>query len=350
MRSRLFAIIILAVALAGCDCGGDDTPIGDGGPGSDGTLPGVDGGPGSDGSLPGTDGGPGSDGSLPGMDGGPGSDGSLPGMDGGPGVCTITPCQSHTYLCGNCLDDDGDGLADGDDPDCLGPCDNNEAGFYLGIPGSPPTNCGRDCYYDQDDGPGNDYCEWDFQCDPLEPGPSRCMYSDPPPPSADCPDPQDDRCHDICGPLTPNGCDCFGCCELPARSGMYVYIGSTDMDRNPTCALGDEGDPALCHPCTPVDDCLNTCERCELCLGRTAADLPADCFPPPPVDAGPPTFDAGPPSIDAGPGVDSGPPDPDAGTPPPPTCMDGRQACDLPGLPPCPAGYFCITGCCTFFG
>ncbi len=317
MRWLIICALTLSVGVYGC---GDDGAAGDGGGGGDGG--GLDGATGD-----------GATGDGGGMDGATG--------DGG-GGCTIIMCQAHIRECGDCMDNDGDGLIDQDDPDCLGPCDNNEANFYADIPGSPPTNCNRDCYYDQDDGSGNDDCSWDFQCDPLEPGPDRCMYSDPPPPSADCPDPQSEMCHDFCGPLTPNGCDCFGCCELPARSGMYVYVGTVDPDtREGTCELGSEGDPDLCAPCTPVEDCLNTCERCEICLGRTAEDLPADCFPPPPTDGGVP--DGGSPDGSTTDGaVDSGTP--------PPTCDDGRQACDVPGAPPCPEGYFCITGCCTFFG
>ena len=34
-------------------------------------------------------------------------------------------------------------------------------------------------------------------------------------------------------------------------------------------------DPTVCHPCTPVDACLNTCGTCELCLGKTT--LPPEC-------------------------------------------------------------------------
>src|SRR5262249_19009613 len=39
------------------------------------------------------------------------------------GVCTHTPstspeCQVPTEICGNCIDDDGDGLTDFEDPDC----------------------------------------------------------------------------------------------------------------------------------------------------------------------------------------------------------------------------------------
>jgi hypothetical protein len=245
-------------------------------------------------------------------------------------------CQTHLYACGNCLDDDGDGMIDDRDPDCLGPCSNNEAGFHLMIPGGDSAPCQLDCYYDQDQGPGNDQCEWDHRCDPLEPDQNPlCMYSDPPPPSATCPAMQNTACHDFCGPLTPNGCDCFGCCELPAGSGSYVFIGTVDDADVGTCTLDLATDPAACHPCTPVGDCLNDCGECELCLGRT--ELPPDCIaPPPPTDAGMPR--------------DGAPPPGDAGPPPPARCDPGVQACGLPSDPACPDGWYCLTGCCIFFG
>jgi hypothetical protein len=101
-----------------------------------------------------------------------------------------------------------------------------------------------------------------------------------------------------------------------------------------------------------VAACLNTCGHCELCFGRTT--LPADCFPPPPVDAGPPP-DAYVPDAQY---PDGGHPDayiPDAYVPPmdsgvPPRCDATHAPCGLPGDPPCAMGYFCITGCCTYFG
>ena len=95
---------------------------------------------------------------------------SLP--DGGTGICYITPCQGHLYACGDCLDNDGDGLTDSYDPDCLGACQNNEAGFYGSIPGQNNAPCKSDCYWDQDTGSGNDDCYWDHQCDPLEVSPA----------------------------------------------------------------------------------------------------------------------------------------------------------------------------------
>ena len=242
-------------------------------------------------------------------------------------------CQSHIYQCGNTIDDDGDGLVDELDPDCLGPCDNNETGLHLMIPGGDSAPCKLDCYFDQDQGPGNDYCEWDHRCDPLEPDLNPlCTYRDPPPPSAVCPDPQDDRCDDVCGPLVPNGCDCFGCCNLPSGGDRWVFIGSVDAAGIPTCTMDNVEDDDACHPCTPVANCLNTCEECELCLGKPT--LPPSCFPPPP-DAGPDG------SIPDG-GYDGGIPVPMCGT--------GEQACGVPGLPACPEFYYCLTGCCVFFG
>ncbi len=164
-------------------------------------------------------------------------------------------------------------------------------------------------------------------------------------------------CHSFCSPLTPNGCDCFGCCELPAGSGEYVFLGTLGSDGSPTCTLAaaEAGDHTACHPCTPVADCLNTCDHCELCLGRTT--LPPDCFPPPPppppVDAGH-YPDGGVIPYDAGPTPpDAATPDaatPDAGPPPPPRCGTGIQPCGLPTDPACPTGQYCITGCCVVFG
>jgi hypothetical protein len=165
------------------------------------------------------------------------------------------------------MDDDGDGLIDSRDPDCLGPCDNNEDGYHPGIPSLGGQQCALDCYYDQDQGSGNDTCEWDHRCDPKSPSSlGKCDYQEDPPPSASCPEPQTDSCHDFCDPLTPNGCDCFGCCTFPEISdrteengGKFVYVGSRDGDDNPTCTLDDVTDTEKCHPCTPVEDCYNDC-------------------------------------------------------------------------------------------
>jgi len=79
--------------------------------------------------------------------------------DAGAFTCFITPCQGKLYQCGNCLDDDNDGLYDSQDPDCLGACQNNEKGFFGNIPGQNNAPCKSDCYWDQDTNSGNDKCE-----------------------------------------------------------------------------------------------------------------------------------------------------------------------------------------------
>jgi hypothetical protein len=51
---------------------------------------------------------------------------------GSGGGCTaVTPCQGNIYQCGDCIDNDGDGLIDADDPECTGACDNAEQGFFI---------------------------------------------------------------------------------------------------------------------------------------------------------------------------------------------------------------------------
>ncbi|MEI9940975.1 MAG: hypothetical protein WDO69_27475 [Pseudomonadota bacterium] len=82
-------------------------------------------------------------------------------------TCQKKTCQGKVYLCGDCADNDGDGLVDSDDPDCTGPCDNTEDSYYGGIPGQNNAPCRQDCYFDQDTGSGNDQCFWSQECDPL---------------------------------------------------------------------------------------------------------------------------------------------------------------------------------------
>ncbi|MBK7583446.1 MAG: hypothetical protein IPI67_25050 [Myxococcales bacterium] len=253
----------------------------------------------------------------------------------------IATCQGHAYECGDLIDNDGDGRVDELDPDCLGPCDNTEGSYYGGIPGQNSAPCKMDCYFDQDTGQGNDDCQWNHECDPLAVAPSYppegldkaqkpyCPY-DPnattPGSSATCSElfnTQSALCASYCGPLTPNGCDCFGCCELPAGGGKFVWLGST-VNGIGSCDKASLDDPEKCRPCTPVKACLNNCGACEFCVGKE--ELPAQC-----------TADGGNP--DAG---DAGQPDGGDGT----QCPTNVQACALAGQTPCSSGYYCITGCC----
>jgi hypothetical protein len=270
---------------------------------------------------------------------GGGAGGGAGGGVGGTGVPTMTgTCQGKIYKCGDLLDNDGDGKVDWQDPDCLGTCDDTEDSFYGGIPGQAGPGCIVDCYFDQDSGAGNDGCYWNHACDPNSVAPnyypepengSKCEYD----PKANTPGTsgtceqlnamQADVCHNYCGPLTPNGCDCFGCCELPPGGGQFVFLGSLDKTTGaPSCKLADLADPEKCHPCKPVDACLNGCGKCELCVGKDS--LPPECFP------------------DGGAGGMGGA----GGSGDTMQCPVGIQPCGLPGQADCAINYYCITGCC----
>ena len=225
---------------------------------------------------------------------------------GGEAPCVPAKCRGKDYLCGNCIDDDSDGLVDSLDPDCLGPCDNKEDSLGTGLTSSAAA-CRQDCYFDGNNGAGNDKCEWSHACDPLSVAPDyppsgeeRCAY-DPNSMGFDCAaraDEQPAGCVDSCQALVPNGCDCFGCCELPGRSGNFYFVGGG------SCELDALDDPSRCPPCTQVSSCRNTCEACEACVG-TAPD--ASC------------------------GTDE-------------RCPSDSRACDADV--PCDFGDYCVTGCC----
>lgn len=238
---------------------------------------------------------------------------SSSGGSAGASECVPRSCTNGPpFDCGNCLDDDGDGYIDAEDPDCLGPCHNTESSYFGNIPGQDGGKCQRDCYFDSDSGAGNDDCHWDRSCDRLEPEPDSCPYD---PDSAESCDalaeaPASEKCLDKCLPLVPNGCDCFGCCEIPGADGP-VWLG-TKVDGRPTCDRESVNDPERCRPCTLSTTCFNPCGDCEVCVGR-------------PV--------------------------------PPPNCGDSEMpqecpayapiGCGLPGQSGCSVDYYCITGCCT---
>ena len=198
------------------------------------------------------------------------------------------PCRGKIYQCADGKDNDNDKLVDALDPECTGPCDNDEGSFSLKIPGVNVDTCKHDCYWDYDSGNGNDDCDWSYKCDPKNPGsklkPYVCKYD---PTYKKCPTAQSATCLKICLPITPNGCDCFGCCEIFINGKKYketIYLGS-----GPTCTIKT---PQNCVACTQVTQCLNTCGPCELCLGKTPKDLPAWCFGPK-KDSGPPDAQSG---------------------------------------------------------
>jgi hypothetical protein len=87
-----------------------------------------------------------------------------------------------------------------------------------------------------------------------------------------------EECIRNCVDLTPNGCDCFGCCQI--EDGMQTL----SIQLAETCSmavLSDENKCPRCHvnmnEANSKGPCFNPCGRCELCPGRTADKLPDDC-------------------------------------------------------------------------
>ena len=198
--------------------------------------------------------------------------------DGDGDVPELLPCGNKLYECGDTLDNDMDGLIVLDDPECISPCDDNEGTFKTDLPGQN-NDCKQDCYFDSNSGGGDDTCEWNLQCDPLNPGAQiGCEYD---PNFAMCELEMPDTCLDFCVPLVPNGCDCFGCCEI---EGQFVYLDGAQ------CSL-DNLD--MCESCTFYDNCNNSCEpeNCELCFGQDPDDLPPECEEPECPDELTPCFD-----------------------------------------------------------
>lgn len=145
--------------------------------------------------------------------------------------CVPLRCGGKPTACGDCEDNDGDGLIDAEDPDCYGACDDSETS--LGGRARPcPTDA---CFFDPDCGRGND---------------------------------------SACAALVPNGCDCHGCCEVPGLR-VTVALGSTDDSGSFTCNGSLLGDPSACQPCELDPACHNPCASCELCFGRV--QLPEAC-------------------------------------------------------------------------
>lgn len=221
--------------------------------------------------------------------------------DGAPGTCVpYVAADGTSPQCSDCVDNDGDGRADWLDPECAGPLDNDEKTFGTGIPGDNVDACKQDCFFDGNSGQGDDKCEWNLKCDPkITTG--ACTYD---PAFKNCPPTQSDDCVKNCQKLVPNGCDCFGCCDVRTASGANVSVRL-----NSTCSIADIDDPVKCPPCTVQATCANPCDTCELCVGKTT--LPPEC------------------STGGGPGQ---------------TCSQG-QVCNA--TTPCPDGTFCLTGCCT---
>jgi hypothetical protein len=230
------------------------------------------------------------------------------------GTCTPGAAQ-----CSNCIDDDGDMKIDGFDPECTGPLDNLENSFKTGIPGDNIDSTSQDCFFDGNSGAGNDGCNQHTCCLLQSPDKATCHQQAPLAnenkydiakcyePFGQVPVPQ--QCIDVCAPLAPPGCDCFGCCT--------ICSGSTcaDVDINPlvspNCTAATIGDPTVCKRCVKSTSCGgSTCggATCVLCPGQDPSTLDPSCM-----------------------GTNS--------------CPMGFEQCSAIDQS-CPAGTYCSNGCC----
>jgi hypothetical protein len=232
------------------------------------------------------------------------------------GAATKLDCGAEGCECTNGLDDDGDGLVDGFDPECVGAYDNDEGTFATGIPGDNSDPKWQDCFFDGNSGAGDDGCRYSTQCLTGE-----LDWSDP-----DCRVTQ--ACIDFCAPQTPNGCDCFGCCEVRDAEGDAHFVYAVGQ-----CSAGTLDDPDVCVPCTQSTQCGNDCGGCQLCPGMTPEDLPASCGS---QGTGGTSGEGGAPGVA---GAAGAPP-----LPPSNSCDDGVQVCS-PELV-CAGAMYCMNGCC----
>jgi hypothetical protein len=211
----------------------------------------------------------------------------------------VARCGKQACACDDGLDDDEDGLADGLDPECTSAFDDDEASFATGGKVAAAKSC-RDCYWDGNVGSGDDSCRYPEGCLRGEAlmGNGQCHSCE-----------VTAACVASCAARAPNGCDCFGCCELALGGGRTVSIELSE-----TCSLATLDDLSACPRCVQNTACRNPCGRCELCPGRRAEDLPPDC------------------GQGAAPGA------------PAYRCDEGQPVCRTTG--DCPADMYCQLGCC----
>jgi hypothetical protein len=138
--------------------------------------------------------------------------------------------------CDDGLDNDGDQLVDGWDPECTASFDASEDRFTLGLADEP-------C--------GDGECLFDFNGSTTD--------------------------DDTCALTTVPGCDCWGCCTMCVGGSCTTAL--IDPCAAPDCRFAVFGNPDLCPTCEPDPGCGVACDPagCILCPGQDVADLPDEC-------------------------------------------------------------------------
>jgi len=182
-------------------------------------------------------------------------------------------CMAGNLQCNDCLDNDNDGTIDGADVECTSELDDDEGSFATGLPGDNRDAVWQDCFFDGDSGAGNDGCRQHICC-MINYTAQQCADANIDrnfDPNTMC-EPVEPRCTEICGPATPPGCDCFGCCTIcDAQGCVDVTLAAPNCDGSEDIHNTD-----LCPVCTPVADCGEPCTSdtggCVVCPGDTLPD------------------------------------------------------------------------------
>lgn len=220
------------------------------------------------------------------------------------GSTASNPCPGGVCACNDGIDNDGDGVVDGLDPECIGPFDNDESAFGTGFGDGDLAAC-RDCFFDGNATTLDDSCNYDPSCTA---GMGPTVVPETPNPSCDGCD-VSASCVNSCRTRTPNGCDCFGCCEVYDKGKKPQKILMVEG-----CSLDNIDDRMACPRCTLNKDCKNECGDCELCIGKAPEDLDEKCA----VDGGTPEY----------------------------ACGDGPRCGKKES---CNPGFYCQQGCCIPF-
>jgi hypothetical protein len=246
---------------------------------------------------------------------------AAPSADACTGLCADAPpfngmCTPGGAQCANCIDDDNDGKIDGFDSECSGPLDNDEMSFATGIPGDNIDAVKQDCFFDGNSGSGNDGCDIHVCCLLGATTRAACTIGQNQYNPTDCPPPignrqLSDKCIQTCAPLSPPGCDCFGCCTecIPGTNPPQCFDVIINPATSPNCNDTNLANPDACKRCTKSTTCNGGgCggDTCVLCPGQDPSTLPPTC---------------------------SGQ-----------SCPNGRMMCGAGGT--CPADSYCSNGCC----
>ena len=105
--------------------------------------------------------------------------------------------------CNDGMDNDSDGKIDLADPECVHPCDNDEATFATGISGDNMDACKQDCFFDGNSGRATTAATGISPATRPAPGPTRakaCPYDAD---KKNCPTQQSAKCIKNCRSWPP---------------------------------------------------------------------------------------------------------------------------------------------------